>query len=114
MQLPSGQHGLEHISGIQRAVRLACAHNGMQLVYEKNDLAVAALHILQHRLQPLLELAPVLCPGHQCPHVQGENLLVLQPLGHVPSDDTLGQALHYCSLAHAGLADQHRVVLGLP
>ena len=114
MKLSPGQHGLEHVPGIQGPIGLARAHDGVQLVDEEDNLAVAALHILQHRLQPLLELAPVLCPGHQCPHVQGENLLVLQPLGHVPSDDTLGQALHYCSLAHAGLADQHRVVLGLP
>jgi hypothetical protein len=33
-------------------------------------------------------------------------------LGHVARDDALGQALDDGGLADAGLADQHRVVLG--
>ena len=32
--------------------------------------------------------------------------------GHVALDDALGQALHDGGFAHAGLADQHRIVLG--
>ena len=35
-----------------------------------------------------------------------------QALGHVAGDDALGQALDDRGLADAGLADQHRVVLG--
>ena len=33
-------------------------------------------------------------------------------LGHIPGDDPLGQALNDGGLAHPGLADQDRVVLG--
>ena len=40
--------------------------------------------------------------------------LVLEPLGHVALDDAAGQALDDGGLADAGLADQHRVVLGAP
>ena len=40
--------------------------------------------------------------------------LVLEPFGHVAADDALGQALDDGGLADAGLADQHRVVLGAP
>ena len=38
--------------------------------------------------------------------------LVLQALGHVALDDALGEALDDGGLADAGLADEHRVVLG--
>ncbi len=68
--------------------------------------------LLEHRLEPVLELAAVLGPGHQGAQVQGDHPLVLQPLGHVAVHDALGQALHDGGLAHARLADEHRVVLG--
>ena len=38
--------------------------------------------------------------------------LFLQPFGHVAADDALGQPLDDGGLADAGLADEHRVVLG--
>ena len=66
----------------------------------------------QHRLQPLLELAAVLGAGQQRAHVQRPHAAVLQALGHVTRGDALGQALDDRGLADAGLADQHRVVLG--
>ncbi len=114
MQLPSGKHGLEHVSGIQRAVRLACSHDGVQLVYKEDNLAVAVLHILQHRFQTLLKFSPVLCAGHQRAHIQGKYFLVLQPLWYVSSDNPLCQPFHYRSLTHAGLADENRIVFRFP
>ena len=86
----------------------------MQLVDEEDNLAVAVLHVLQHCLQPLLEFAPVFRARHQRSHIQGKDLLVLQPLGHVAPHDSLGQPLHHGGLAHAGFPDEHGVVLGLP
>ena len=68
----------------------------------------------QDGLEPLLELAPVLGPRHQGAHVEAEDRLVAQALGDVTAGDPLGQALHDGGLAHAGIADQDRVVLGLP
>ena len=38
----------------------------------------------------------------------------LQAFGHVAADDALGQAFDDGGLADAGLADQHRIVLGAP
>ena len=70
------------------------------------------MHFLEHRLEALLELAAELGPGDQRAHVEGDDLLVLQPLGHVAADDALGQPFDDGGLADAGLADQHRVVLG--
>ena len=86
----------------------------MQLVYEKNDLPVAVFYIIQHRFQPFLELTPVFRTGHQCPHIQGKNLLIFQPLRHITSDDTLGQPFRNRRLTHTRLSDQHRVVLRFP
>ena len=114
VQLPPGQHGLEHIARVQGAVPLPRPHNGVELVDKEKDLAVAVLHVLQHRLQSLLKFPPVLGPRHQGAHIQGKNLLVLQPLGHIPPDNPLGQAFHHRRLSHPRLPDQHRVVLGLP
>ena len=85
----------------------------MQLVDEQDDAALALFHLGQHGFQPLLKLAPVLCARHQRAHVQAENRLVLQPLGHVAGHDALGKALGDGGLAHARLADEHGVVFGL-
>ena len=73
----------------------------------------AALTSCEHRLQALLELAAVLGAGDQRAHVEREDRLVLQPLGHVAAHDALGEPLDDRRLADAGVADQHRVVLGL-
>ena len=75
-------------------------------------LALGVRDFLEDRLQPLLELATVLGAGHQRPHVEGDDGLVLQSLGHVLPDDPLGKPFDDGGLADAGLADQHRVVLG--
>ncbi len=44
--------------------------------------------------------------------VERDQAPVAQALGHVALDDALGQALDDGGLAHAGLADEHGVVLG--
>ena len=66
----------------------------------------------QDGLEPLLELAAVLGAGHHRGQVERDQPLAAQRLGHVAGDDALGEALDDGGLADAGLADQHRVVLG--
>ena len=68
--------------------------------------------LLEHRLQPLLELAAVLRAGDQRAHVERDDALVLEAFGHVAADDAAGQPFDDGGLADAGLADEHRVVLG--
>ena len=115
VQLAAGQHRLEQVAGVHRAFGLAGADDGVQLVDEQDDLRPAdSVHFLEHGLEPLLELAAVLGPGDQRAHVERDDALVLQPLGHVAADDALGQPFDDGRLADAGLADQHRVVLGAP
>ena len=113
MELAAGQHGLEHVACVHGALGPAGADDVVQLVDKEQYPALARLDLGKHGLQALLEFAPVLGPGNQGTHVQGEDGLVLEPLGHVPAHDPLGQAFHNGRLAHAGFADEHRVVLGL-
>ena len=84
----------------------------VQLVDEGDDLALGVGDLLEHGLEPLLELAAVLGAGHHRAEVERDDPLVLQRLGHVALDDAAGEALDDGGLADAGLADEHRVVLG--
>ena len=113
VQLAAGQHGLQQVAGVHRTVGLACADDGVQLIDEEDDLALALLYLVQDALQALLELAAVLCTGHQSAHVQAEHDAVLQVLGNIAPDNTLGQTLGDGRLADARLTDEAGVVLGL-
>ncbi len=114
VQLAARQHRLEQIAGVHRALGLARADDRVQFVDEQDDLAVRLGDFLQHRLEPLLELAAVLGAGDQGAHVQGDHALALQPLRHVLLDDALGEAFDDGRLADARLADEDGVVLGAP
>ena len=112
MQLSARQGGLQQVGGVHRTVGLAGPDQGVHFVDEEDDRALGGSDLVQHRLQPLLELASVLRAGDQRAHVQGEQLLVLQGLRYVAIDDAQGQALDDGGLADARFADQHRIVLG--
>ncbi len=113
MQFAPGKHRFEHIARVHGAVRLARTHDRVQFIYEKNDLSVAVLHIIQHRLQTFLKLAAVFRAGNQRAHIQRENLLVFEPLRHVSSDDTLRKSFRHRGFTDTGLADEHRIVFRL-
>jgi hypothetical protein len=83
VQLAAREQRLEHVAGVHRALGLAGADDGVQLVDEQDDAAFGLLHLLQHRLEALLELAAVLGAGDQRAHVEREDGLVAQRLGHV-------------------------------
>ena len=85
---------------------------GVDLVNEEDDLAGRFLHLLEHGLEPVLELAAVLGAGHQGAQIQGDDLFAFQGGRDVAVDDALGQPLDDGGLADAGFADEHRVVFG--
>ena len=72
------------------------------------------LELLEHALQPLLEVAAVLGAGQQRPHVERVDVGVAQHIGHLALRDAPGQAFGNCRLAHAGLAHEERIVLAPP
>ena len=111
-QLAAGEHRLEQVGRVDRALGGAGADDRVQLVHEEDDLALGVGDLLQDGLQALLELAAVLGAGEQRADVEAMTLRSRRRLGDVAGDDALGEALDDRGLADAGLADQHGVVLG--
>ena len=111
-QFAAGEHRLEQVGGVDGAFGGAGADDRVELVEEQDDRALGLGDLLQHRLQPVLELAAVLGAGDQRADVERDHAALAQRLGHVAGDDPLGEALDDRRLADARLADQHRVVLG--
>src|ERR1019366_8244986 len=114
VQLTPGEHRLEQVAGVHRALGRAGTHHGMQLVDEQDDPALGVLDLLQNRLEPLFELTPELRPGDQRPEVERDDSLVSERLWYVAANDPLGEARDDRRLAHAWLTDQDRVVLRPP
>ena len=112
-QLAASQSRLQHVARIQRRIAAgAGTHDSVQLVDEQDDVAISLLHLTQHVLQTVLELAAVLRAGHHRTQIERDDLAILQRRGNIAGHDALGQPLHDGRLAGAGLADKHRVVLG--
>jgi hypothetical protein len=112
-QFATRQHRLDHVAGVHRRLAgRAGSDNGVQLVDERDDLSGGVLDLIEHGLEPLLELTAVFRAGHHRTQVQGDDGLVTQAFRHVAGDDALGQPLDDRGLTDAGLTDEHRVVLG--
>ena len=114
VQFAARQHRLQHLRGIHRAFGGAGADHGVKLVDEEDDLTLGVGDLLEDGLEALLELAAILGARHQRTHVEREDLLVLESFRHVATDDALRQPFDDGRLADAGLADEHRIVLGTP
>ena len=113
-QLAAGEHRLEQVGGVDGALGRARPHDRVQLVEEQDDAALAVGHLLEHGLEPVLELAAVLGPGDERSDVERDHAAVAQGVGNVTRDDALGQSLDDRRLSHARLADEHGVVLRAP
>ena len=113
LQLAARQRRLQDGGRVDRALGGARADEIVQLVDEQDDVAALG-DLLHHLLQALLELAAVLRAGDEGREVERVDLLVAQQLGDLVARDALRQPLDDGGLAHAGLTDQDRVVLGAP
>ena len=111
-QLAAGERRLEHVAGVHGALGGAGSDHGVQLVDEEDHPAVGGGDLLEHGLEPILELAAVLGPRHHRAQVEGHQAAVAEPLGNVAARHPLSQSLGDRGLAHPGLADQDGVVLG--
>ena len=69
-------------------------------------------HFVQHGLEPFLEFAAIFGAGDQRAEIERDQLLVGKAFRHVAIDDAQRQTFDDRGLADAGLADQHRIVLG--
>ena len=109
-ELSAPQRGLEDVRRVHRALGAARADDGVQLVKEQNDIALAP-HLVKQCLHALLKLAAVLCPRDHRGEVERKQALVHQLVGHLRRRDLLCKPLRHRRLADARLADEHRVVL---
>jgi hypothetical protein len=82
----------------------------MDLV-DEHDGAGIGFELLDHLLEPLLEVAAVARAGQQRAHVEREYGGVLEHVGNFAVHDPPRQAFRDRSLSHAGIADEQRVVL---
>jgi hypothetical protein len=111
-QLAARQGRLQHVGRVHGALGRARADQRVDLVDEQDHAPLGALDLFQHGLEAILELAAKLGAGHHGRQIERAQRLVFQRLGHVAARDALGDALDHRRLAHAGLADEHGVVLG--
>ena len=89
VELAPGQRRFHQVARIHRALGRAGPDQGVKLV-DENDVAPFVLgQLLEHRLEPLLELAAVLGAGEQQADIQRHDLLAPQRFGNVAVDDTL-------------------------
>ena len=101
----------QDIGGVERTFRRSRADQRVQLIDE--DDGVLILHQLLHDgLQALFKLAAVLGARDDQRKIQRQDPLIGEERRHLAVGDALGQAFDDGGLAHAGLADQHRIVLG--
>ena len=110
-QFATRQRRLQYVGRIHGAAALARTHQGVDLIDEEQYLAVAGDDLLHDALQTLLELALILRTGDQRTHVEREDHLRLQVLGHVAVHDTVGDTLGDGRLTHTGLTHEDGVVL---
>ena len=112
-QLAAGEHRLEQVGGVDGALGGAGADDRVQLVDEEDDLRRSASAIsLRTAFRRSSNSPRYFAPASSAPMSSAITRAVAQRLGHVAGDDALGEALDDRRLADAGLADQHRVVLG--
>ena len=101
-----GERRLEQVRRIHRAAgRRAGADHGVDLVDEQDGVRMR-LELLQHLLQPLLEVAAIARAREQRAHVEREHGGGRKHFRHLTVDDALGEALRDRGLADAGFADE--------
>ena len=105
------EHGLEHRARVDGALSRTGTDDGVHLV-DKQDDVVGFGGLLDHVLEALLKLAAILGTRHEARQVERPDILVHEVLGHVAGCNLLSQALDDGRLAHAGVAQNERVVLG--
>ena len=117
VQLAAGQRRLEHVPGVHGAAPAvaapaARADHRVQLVDEDDQLVAVRADLVDQRPQPLLEVAAVAGARDDAGELQLHHAAPDEGVRDVAVGDALGDALDHRRLADAGLADEHRVVLG--
>ena len=111
LQLAARQRRLEDVGGVDGALGRAGADEHVQLVDEEDAVAEVLISSMTF-LRRSSNSPRYFVPATSEPMSSVSRRLPEQRLGHVAGDDALRQPLDDRRLADAGLADEHRVVLG--
>ena len=114
LQLAARQRRLEHVAGIHGALRSAGAHHSVQLIDEQDDLALRFLHFVDGSFQALLKLAAEARAGNHGAEVKRHNGFIVQNFGDIVAGNLLCKSFNNSGLAHARLANQHRIIFCAP
>ena len=106
-----GKRRLQDVGGVQRTLGGSRAHQGVELVHEDDELG-RLLKLLDDRLQPLLELAPIFGAGDHQRDIEGHDPPVGEEDRALAGGDPAGEAFHDRGLPDARLADEDGIVLG--
>jgi len=98
-QFATCQSRFQNVGRIHSALTLTCSHKGMYFVNEKNNLPIGRDDLVDDGLQSLLKLTFIFGTSHQSTHVERIELLVLQILGHIATQDAVGKTFHDGSLS---------------
>ena len=112
VQLAARQHRLEHVGGVHRAFGGARADDRVQLVDEEDDLPGESTTSLSTAFSRSSNSPRYFAPATSAPMSSATIFLFFRPSGTSCADDALRQPFDDGGLADAGLADEHRVVLG--
>ena len=113
-QFTACQGGFQDVGGIHGTFALAGTHQGVDFINEEDNVSFRLLHFVDNGLQTFFKFAFVLGASHQCTHIQGVDLFVLQVLGDVSTQDTVGKSLYDSCFTGTRFTDKNRVVLGTP
>ena len=109
LQLAARKRGLEDVRGVDRRTGRAGADEHVHLVDEEDR--AGGLQFVDDPFEAFFKLAAVHRAGDQRADIELQDALAQQQGGHFAFDDALRQPFDDGGLAHAGLADEGRVVL---
>ena len=110
LDLAARERRLEHVRGVDGALGGAGADERVQLVQEEDTFSDCRISFMT-ALSRSSNWPRYFVPATRAPRSSWSSRLCDEHVRHVVVDDLLGEALDDGRLAHAGLADQDRVVL---
>ena len=110
LDFAAGQSRLEDVGSIHGAFGGAGTDNRVHLVDEEDDI-LGPFDLVHDSLDALFELAAVLRAGDHQGEVESDDLTVEEDFRDDARSDLLGEAFDDGGLAHAGFADEDRVIL---
>ena len=112
LQIATGQGRFEDVGRIHGTFDGTSPDELMDFVDEEDD-RVVLFDCVEDALDPFFKFTTVLGTGDDTGQIEGENALVQQAVGHIASDDALGQAFGDGRLADARGADEDPLTFSL-